>query len=180
MQVIYATSILAYAFVPILAFVTKGEFELLLYVFIPGSDSKQPIGYMINLAYQVMVVFFGLVGTIASDLYCFTVVIHIRPIQQIFKNSIIELNETLTKSPFSEMALVKLKLRNILLMHKDIYKYEYREKESNSFGYIWNIFYIYSYTRDVKINFYSTCIGELYATSLGIIACIYSILTVYK
>lgn len=118
MQVIYVTSILVYTINPTMAFVTKGEFELILHVFIPGTDPKKPIGYTVNLCFQAMMVFFGLVGTCASDIYCFTTVIHMLPIQKIFKKSIRELNKMLVRSQYSEAAL---QLRNIQLMHKDIY-----------------------------------------------------------
>lgn len=42
------------------------------------------------------------------------------------------------------------------------------------------MFDIHSFTDKVKKGFSATCFGEVYGNALGIIACIYSILTVRK
>lgn len=123
MEVIYSSSAFLYLINPITAFTDSGQYELLLFVFVPGTDPKQPIGYILNLCYQSMMLFFGLAGTCCSDIYCFATVAQLRPMQQIFRQSIRELNEILMNSPYSETALVKMHLRNILFIHKDIKMY---------------------------------------------------------
>lgn len=123
MEVIYSLSAFLYLINPVMAYTTKGEFELLLFVFIPGADSKRPIGYITNLCYQAMMLYFGLAGTCCSDIFCFSTVIQLRPMQQIFQKNIRELNKMLAESSYTTTALVSMQLRNILLMHKDIYMY---------------------------------------------------------
>lgn len=175
MEVIYSSSAFLYLINPVTTFTDTGQLELLLFVFIPGTDPKQPIDYFVNLCYQLMMLFFGLAGTCCSDIYCFTTVTQLRPMQQIFRQSIRELNEILLKSPYSETILVKTHLRNLLLIHKDIKMLVGREVKLYFSFYI---FHIFSFTNNVKRIFSSICIGELYGNALGIIACIYSILTV--
>lgn len=138
-ELLYLSSALLYLINPVSAYITKGEFETLLFVFIPGVDPKRPIGYAVHLVYHLMMVFFGVAGTCCSDIFCFSTVIQLRPMQQILRQNIRELNEMLAKSPYTETALVKMQLRNILLMHKDLYMYE-----DNKFRYItfFSLFYV--------------------------------------
>lgn len=123
MEVIYGLTSIVYLFNPIWMYFHNGEKELILYVFFPGTNAKGKIGFFVNILYQLMMLIFGEVGTCSSDFICFCIVVHLRPLQQIFRAHILDLNDMLLISPSSDTIQIKRQFRNIVLMHKEIYRF---------------------------------------------------------
>lgn len=122
MEIIYGLTIFVYLINPIWIYFGSGEKELILYVFLPGTNPKDKTGFTLNILYQLMMLMFGEVGTSASDFYCFCLVVHLRPLQHIFRAHILDLNEMLLSSPTSDTIQIKKQFRNIVLLHKEIYR----------------------------------------------------------
>lgn len=122
MEIIYGLTIIAYLINPFWIFYSNGEKELILYVFLPGTNPKDKIGFSLNILFQLMMLMFGEVGTCASDFYCFCLVVHLRPLQHIFRAHILDLNEMLLSSLTSDTIQIKKQFRNIVLLHKEIYR----------------------------------------------------------
>lgn len=122
MEIIYGLTIIVYLINPIWKYYSNGEMELILYVHLPGTNPNDILGYSLNMLYHLMMLMFGEVGTCASDFYCFCLVVHLRPLQHIFRAHILDLNEMLLSSPKSHKVLIRKQFRNIILMHKEIYR----------------------------------------------------------
>lgn len=127
-ELLYGTTFLAYTLQPFLEyyFSETKEKVYFLYVFFPGVNVATKNGYVLSMTFQFVMLVSGYVGTTCSDMYCFCVVVHLRPIQHIFRKFIMDLNRTLQNSTISETQLIQLQFRNILLMHKDIYRFHFR------------------------------------------------------
>lgn len=123
MEFVYVLTIFVYLINPIWIYLHDAKMELIMYIVLPGTNPKHKTGFTMNILYQLMMLMFGIVGTCASDFYCFCLVVHLRPLQHIFRAHILDLNAMLLSSPTSDTIQIKRQFRNIILLHKDIYRW---------------------------------------------------------
>lgn len=119
---LYASSGLALNIVPVITYFIRGEIVPIVPLMIPGVDETTLRGMCITTAYHVVTVFFTCYGLAIIDLIYAIPVIHSLMVSELINDEIYQLNEYLVQSKVDRVA-VKVKFRNILLMHKEMAVY---------------------------------------------------------
>lgn len=116
---LYFLSVLSYFLNPIYMYWFEQEIVPLLPTYFPGIDEHSLNGFIILSCYHLTLLVLAFIATSASD-FLFTMLIVNTPIMAILIGLEVEqLNEQL-KQRSTHMTMVKSKLRNILLMHREL------------------------------------------------------------
>lgn len=125
---LFTLTALAIACIPFVEYWLTGSMGFMISVFIPAMDETTSIGFAFTTLYHCLILFMGYTGTCAADITCLMVILHTWPLSDIFALYVEDLNRTLLDYNVGgggSKALVWLKLRNILMMHKEFYKCVY-------------------------------------------------------
>lgn len=110
--------------IPLVSIIFTGEWAFIVYTFIPGIDEQTMVGRIVNTSYHILVCIMTYIGNSGCDLLLMILVLNLWPISRVFQCAVEDLNRTLESVTISDRvkkAMAKKQLRNILLMHKDIY-----------------------------------------------------------
>lgn len=116
---LYSLSILSYFVNPIYMYYFERKIVTLLPTYFPAIDEHSINGFIFLTCYHLTLIVVAFIASSASD-FLFTMLIVNTPIMAILIGLEVEqLNEQLKVRP-AEMTMVKYKLRNILLMHREL------------------------------------------------------------
>lgn len=104
---------------PMYSLLMDGKFEPILPVNIPFVNGMELQGYLVTSAMNLFCIGIACLGTAAADLLFLSVVLHLKPISDVFQNRINELNRSLRRE---DIQLSKVQLRNVILMHQELYE----------------------------------------------------------
>lgn len=124
-MVLLPTTALAFACLPLIMLWCFGaERDFMLYIFIPGIDEQTLTGYTVLTCLHVFYLAHAGWGITCGDCIFSSLVIHIWPMTRIFSVAMDDLNRCLAKYDCrNKQAMVHMRLRNIMLMHRELYKY---------------------------------------------------------
>lgn len=114
---------LSFILQPIALYYLTGNVEMILPTHIPFADSNTTSGYWITAAFHILMLCYGVIGTIGSDLTLILFVIHAQPLSELFQNAVTELNKLVHQKNMSK-ALIHFMVRNIIMMNQENNKYE--------------------------------------------------------
>lgn len=116
---LYLLSISAYFLYPIYMYLFKGEVIVVLSIYFPGIDETTAGGYIFLLCYHITVLALAFIAVSACD-FLFTMLIVNTPVMAtLIEVEVQQLNGILTSAAV-DVPLMKSKLRNILLMHREM------------------------------------------------------------
>lgn len=116
---LYSLSILSYFVNPIHMYWLEQKIVTLLPTYFPGIDEHSLKGFIILSCYHLTLIILAFIASSASD-FLFTMLIVNTPVMAILIGLEVEqLNDQL-KVRSTEMTMLKSKLRNILLMHREL------------------------------------------------------------
>lgn len=116
---LYFLSVLSYFVNPLFQYIFENEVVTLLPTYLPGIDENTFDGYVILSCYHLVLMIVGFIAASASD-FLFTMLIINTPILALLIGLEVEqLNEELDADKPDAVA-IKNKLRNILLMHREM------------------------------------------------------------
>lgn len=116
---LYLLSISSYFLYPIYMYLFKGEVIVVLSIYFPGVDETTTGGYIFLLCYHITVLVLALIAVSACD-FLFTMLIVNTPAMAILiEDEVQQLNGILTSQEV-DVPLMKSKLKNILLMHREM------------------------------------------------------------
>lgn len=116
---LYFMSVLSYFLYPIYMYVIDGKIVQLLPTYFPGIDEDTINGFIMLSSYHVALLVFSFIGLSACDLL-FTMLIANTPIMaNLIEMEVEQLNDHLVEK-LQDDFMIKMKLRNILLMHREM------------------------------------------------------------
>lgn len=116
---LYFLSILGYFVYPIYMYLFKNEIVSLMPIYIPGINEDTIAGFVSITCYHIILLLVAFVAASAVD-FMFTMLIVNTPLMSdLIKMEVEQLNDALTSEKVDKL-LVKFKLRNILLMHREM------------------------------------------------------------
>lgn len=118
-MVLYSLSLLTYYLYPLYVFVTEKKLIPIVDLYLPGVDETTNVGYVTLAIFHIILTSCAFMGSTSSD-FLFTMLISNVPLMaNILSENIDELNE-IVGAEKHDRYLAKMKLRNIILIHKDI------------------------------------------------------------
>nr|XP_029727657.1 putative odorant receptor 83c [Aedes albopictus] len=120
---VYAAGGLAYFIIPVYMLVVHQKVTLILHLELPFVDPNELTGYVITTIYQAVMIILAIAGILAADMAIMILVLHIFGIVDIFSNKLEALDRIL-ENPIVDPELVKSKVTEICVMHREIIKYE--------------------------------------------------------
>lgn len=112
---------------PVLYYVLTGERVMIFPLYIPFLDDSTWQGFLTYYALHSWWCVQLIIGLVGADLLMALLLLHTLPIVEIFELSITELNYELVSFPAARQSLmVKMQLRNVIQMHKEIFMYEHK------------------------------------------------------
>lgn len=121
-MILYSLSTLAFFINPIYMYVFEHKVVTLAPEYVPGIKESTFDGFIILSCYHLVIVVLALVAASASD-FLFTMLVISTPVLAVLvKMEVGHLNEALRQgtSDADNVANIKFKFRNILLMHRDM------------------------------------------------------------
>lgn len=116
---LYLLSVISYFLYPMYMYLFEGKIVTLLPIYLPGINEHSASGFIIISSYHVLLLAVAFVAASGCD-FLFMMLIANTPIMAILIEMEVEkLNEILTAQKF-DAPLMKTKLRNILLMHREM------------------------------------------------------------
>lgn len=109
---------------PLAITLITGKMEPMLPAHIPLVPTNTLWGYTIHSVYCIVLLVTGYCGTVANELYLLTSTMHIWPLYKIIEQTVIGLNlstGSLRKEAIKNSTWLHRRIRNIVLMHKEIY-----------------------------------------------------------
>lgn len=114
----YAIAALTFLAYPIYMYLAENQLIPITTVYLPGIDETTGWGYVVLILFDLVQVYGAFFGTAGSD-FLFTMLIANVPIMaHIFSDSINELNDIIQEKNYNRL-MMKMKLRHILLQHKE-------------------------------------------------------------
>ncbi|XP_055632840.1 putative odorant receptor 83c [Toxorhynchites rutilus septentrionalis] len=120
---IYFFAGLGYLIFPIYMYVQNYELVMAIRMEIPGVDPTNVFGFMVTIAYQILLLYCGIAGILAADLAIMLFVLHIIGIADLFRNSLNELDRMLQNEQRDE-DVVHRQILDICVMHQELIAYE--------------------------------------------------------
>lgn len=109
---------------PVIYYLVTDKQIMLYPLYAPYIDDSTLHGYLIYYAVHTFWCLQSVVGLIGSDLLMALLLLHILPLVDIFELSVSEMNEVLVNLKLSRLResspMLKVQLRNIIWMHKEI------------------------------------------------------------
>uniref|UniRef100_A0A1A9V011 Odorant receptor n=1 Tax=Glossina austeni TaxID=7395 RepID=A0A1A9V011_GLOAU len=93
----YFTSLAGLIVLPIIYMLITGKRELTLTALIPGIDSKETFGYFVHTGFHSVIILFSGVGFFASDMFMFSIFLHVLLHRDIMTAKFHDLNEATAK-----------------------------------------------------------------------------------
>uniref|UniRef100_A0A182P6Z7 Uncharacterized protein n=1 Tax=Anopheles epiroticus TaxID=199890 RepID=A0A182P6Z7_9DIPT len=120
-----AVSILVLTFNPIVQYIFQGERVLAYTILIPFTDPEITSHFLLNLALQYFLLTVGIGGFSAAESVLILFVTSVAGFADVLKNKIDEMNTLLLDAEDTkDRTQVKLKLREIILLHQRVLEYE--------------------------------------------------------
>lgn len=118
-SLLYFLSAVTYLVYPFYVYFFEGEIITLVPLYAPAIDEKTLSGFIILTCYHLILMVFTLIGATACD-FLFSMLIANTPVLAILiEMEVQQLNDMLTSQKV-DVPLMKFKLRNILLMHREM------------------------------------------------------------
>lgn len=114
---------IGYIALPALLHLIYGGRHYMYYTFVPGIDETTRNGYIILTTWQLFGPYIAFFGHCAADLTFLVIILHLWPMTKMFAREVADLNDTLRNPDQSLLQLKRMMLRNVLQMHKDLFKY---------------------------------------------------------
>lgn len=108
---------------PVGIYAATGELETFLPVRLPFIRNDTAVGYILHCLYQWLVYYMAYSGILAAEMLVITLTMHYWPLTILFDRAINVLNsetEGIRSETIKSSTWLKLRVRNIILMHKDI------------------------------------------------------------
>lgn len=121
---LYIVAGIAFLLNPIYMYWFRGEIVTLGPTFVPGIDEKTPKGYIAVTCFHLILIVFTVIASAATDFLFTLFVVNTPLLATLFRDEVNHLN-LLLKDNAADSILVKFKLRNILLMHREIKQYDH-------------------------------------------------------
>lgn len=116
---LYVVSISSYFLYPIYTYLFKGEVIVVLSIYFPGIDETTREGYIFLLCYHIAVLVLALIAVSACDFLFTMLIVNTPAMAVLIEMEVQQLNDILTSEKV-DVPLMKSKLRNILLMHREM------------------------------------------------------------
>lgn len=123
-RLVFVSTIIFSMCVPLAIFLITGRMEPILPAHIPYVPLDTFSGYAIHCAYFSSVIITGYCGTLSNEVFLITVTLHLFPMIKILDQCIFGMNEatgSLQKEAFKTSTWLHARVRNIALMHNEIY-----------------------------------------------------------
>uniref|UniRef100_A0A6E8W0N8 Odorant receptor n=1 Tax=Anopheles coluzzii TaxID=1518534 RepID=A0A6E8W0N8_ANOCL len=121
----FSISILTLMVTPVAQYILKGERFLVYTIILPFTDPEITSHYLLNLVVQYYLLIVGLAGFSAAENVLILFVTSVAGYADVLKNKIDEMNIILLDAQNSrDRTSVKLKLREIVLLHQRVLEYE--------------------------------------------------------
>lgn len=143
---------------PVLYYALIGDKVILLPMYVPFLDDSTLCGYVIYYVLHSFWCVQSSIGLIGADLLMALLLLHTLPLVEIFELSISEMNDILVHCPAARQSLLlKMQLRNIIQMHKEIFKcvlecYTDFVFKCLSFSYLCDLSSIYRTVFFIEVN----------------------------
>lgn len=109
---------------PYLVYTQTGVLDFITPLYIPFVSDETTIGLCIMHTYHILLMLLGVFGTCGADFMIVVLVLHLWPMCLIWDGMFEELNVAVRQEGAqSDMRAVKVHLRNIILLHKEMCKY---------------------------------------------------------
>lgn len=122
--VIITVSCAVLPLMPVGIYLATDELETFLPVRLPFIRNDTAVGYFLHTIYQWLVYYMAYSGILAADMFVITLTMHYWPLTILFDRAITVLNSETGSSRRLETirtsTWLKLRVRNIVLMHRDI------------------------------------------------------------
>lgn len=117
--ILYGLSVLSYFAYPLYMYLMEKKIVTVMPTYIPGIDEDSVGGFVITTGYHIIVLAFGMIAASACDFLFMMIIVNIPVMAELIKMEVQQLNEILTSEKV-DMSLMRYKLRNILLMHREM------------------------------------------------------------
>lgn len=110
--------------IPLAIFLITGRMEPILPSHIPFVPTDTLWGYAIHCGYFIITIIVAYAGTVANEIFLITSTFHIWPMYEIMNQAVVGLNQatgSLRKEAVKNSAWLYWRVRNIALMHREIY-----------------------------------------------------------
>lgn len=121
-ELLFLAITVAYVILPAVLHLIYGGRHFMYYTFVPSVDETTLNGYILLTVLQSFGPYIGFVGHCATDLTFLLIVLHLWPMTNIFAREISDLNATLKSHDPAQKLLKRMQLRNVMLMHKELFK----------------------------------------------------------
>lgn len=112
---------LVFCMFPVTIYCLSGQRVVMFPIFIPFVDDTTVDGYLLLTSIHALWSIQSAVGLIGGDICMAFLFLHVIPMVELFEISFAELNETCQlHRTFSNKILLKMQLRNILQMHREL------------------------------------------------------------
>lgn len=118
---IYFLAAMVYLINPIYSYYFKNELVPIYPFYFPLFDENTISGYLALLAFHLTILVIAISGTGAVDFMFTAMFVNYLLLSYIFSDNVRELNEILNEKKLNSL-LIRAKLKNILLMHRDIHE----------------------------------------------------------
>lgn len=117
---VYTFTTISFMFYPLILYLWSGKVDFIIHVFLPGIDKHSSWGFVITTFAHIIFILMACAALVACDAFLVVLLLHYWPMTLIFAEVIRYLNVLLLQKPQNAVA-IQITLRNILLMHKDIF-----------------------------------------------------------
>lgn len=116
---LYLLSISSYFLYPIYTYLFKGEVIVVLSIYFPGIDETTTEGYIFLLCYHIAILVLAFIAVSACDFLFTMLIVNTPAMAVLIEMEVQQLNDILTSGKV-DVPSMKSKLRNILLMHREM------------------------------------------------------------
>lgn len=151
---------------PIIIYLATNQVMPIMPVRLPFVQNDTVIGFICNAMFNIIMIFLAVCGNLGSEVFILTLWMHEWPMIRILKRAVTTLNQAtrgIDHEAIRNSSWLKLHVRNIVLMHKDIYLWVLYINFVYTHIYISNaILHIQLCTRSVQIVLPGKLGGTIY------------------
>lgn len=120
MAFLYNSTALMFLFLPTLLYFWMNETQYILPFFVPLADENTFVGYCVTCVVHILIIILAVMGTIGTDFFLVSASINAYGLVEGFQIELNRLMESTKKAENISVDEIKLRIRNIILMHMDI------------------------------------------------------------
>lgn len=116
---LYFLSATAFFLYPMHMYLNEGKIVPLAPTYLPGIDEETFSGFIILTCYHIFIIIMAFIAASSCDCTFTMIILNVPIMALLIKMEVEQLNDALTSEKVDKL-LVKCKLRNILLMHREM------------------------------------------------------------